>query len=106
MRIGFSVFLMAVGAILAFAVHKSATGVNIHTIGFILMVAGLVGLVVTMTIFMPRRGVSAASTERTVTTTPAPVTASPTVVTTTPGTVATAPAAGTTHEVVETREVY
>ena len=40
MRIGFSVFLMAVGAVLLFAIHKSATGVDIHTIGVILIIAG------------------------------------------------------------------
>jgi hypothetical protein len=107
MRIGFSVFLMAVGAVLTFAVHKTATGVNIHTIGVILMIAGVIGLAATLTIFAPRRGVSAVASERTVTTTPgaAPV-ASPTVETTIPATVTTSPAGVTTQQVVEHREVY
>ena len=39
MGIGTSIFLIAVGAILRFAVHVSATGFSIHTIGVILMMA-------------------------------------------------------------------
>ena len=107
MRIGFSVFLMAVGAVLTFAVHKTATGVNIHTVGVILMIAGVIALAATLTIFTPRRGVSAVASERTVTTTPAaaPV-ANPATVTTNPATVTTAPAGVTTQQVVEHREVH
>jgi hypothetical protein len=107
MRIGFSVFLMAVGAVLLFAIHKTATGVNIHTIGVILIIAGVIGLAATLTIFAPRRGVSAVATDRTVMTTPAaaPV-AYPTVATTTPAAVTTTPAGVTTQQVVEQREVY
>lgn len=58
MRIGFSVFMMAVGAVLTFAVKATAKGVNIHTVGVILMIAGALGLIVTLTIFAPRRRVS------------------------------------------------
>jgi hypothetical protein len=107
MRIGFSVFLMAVGAVLTFAVHKTATGVNIHTIGVILMIAGVIGLAATLTIFAPRRAVTGVATERTVTTSPAstPV-ATPAVATTTPAAVTTTPVGVTTQQVVEHREVY
>jgi Zn-dependent protease with chaperone function len=45
MGIGFSIFLLAVGAILTFAVDVSTSGFNINTVGIILMVAGLLGLV-------------------------------------------------------------
>jgi hypothetical protein len=55
MGIGVAVFLIAVGAILTFAVHATASGFNIHTVGIILMIAGALGLVVTLTIFAPRR---------------------------------------------------
>lgn len=55
MGIGVAVFLIAVGAILTFAVHVTTTGFNIHTVGVILMIAGALGLIVTMTIFAPRR---------------------------------------------------
>ncbi len=66
MGIGASVFLLAVGAILTFAVHASVSGIAIHTVGVILMIAGALGLIVTLTIFAPRR--RAALYERTTTT--------------------------------------
>ena len=44
MTIGASIFLIAVGAILRYAVD--ITGVDIQTIGLILMVAGAVGLLI------------------------------------------------------------
>jgi hypothetical protein len=55
MGIGVAVLLIAVGAILTFAVHATASGFNIHTVGIILMIAGALGLVVTLTVFAPRR---------------------------------------------------
>ena len=45
MTIGTSIFLIAVGAILKFAVHASVSGVNLQTIGVILMVVGVLGLI-------------------------------------------------------------
>lgn len=44
MTFGTSIVLLAVGAILRFAVSVSTRGFNIHTIGVILMIAGGVGL--------------------------------------------------------------
>jgi hypothetical protein len=55
MGIGVSIFLIAVGAILTFAVHATLSGVSIQTIGVILMVVGVIGLLVTMLIWAPRR---------------------------------------------------
>ena len=55
MGIGFSIFLLAVGAILAFAVHATVAGVDIHVVGWILMAAGALGLILTMAVFTPRR---------------------------------------------------
>jgi hypothetical protein len=46
MTIGTSLFLMAVGAILRFAVSDSIEGVELGTIGLILMIAGAIGLVI------------------------------------------------------------
>jgi hypothetical protein len=46
MTIGASIFLIAVGAILKYAVTATLSGVNIQTIGVILMVAGVVGLLI------------------------------------------------------------
>jgi hypothetical protein len=53
--IGVGVFLIAAGAILTFAVHATLSGVSIQAVGVILMIAGVLGLVVTLTIFAPRR---------------------------------------------------
>ena len=46
--IGGSLFLVALGAILYWAVSVEAEGFNINTIGLILMIVGVVGLVLTM----------------------------------------------------------
>lgn len=46
MTIGSSIFLIALGAILAFAVTASVAGIEIQTIGVILMIAGAIGLAV------------------------------------------------------------
>jgi hypothetical protein len=46
--IGTSILLIAVGAILRFAVSVHTTGFSIHTIGVILMVVGVVGLVISL----------------------------------------------------------
>lgn len=48
MGVGTSIVLIAVGAILRFAVSVTTTGFNIHTIGVILMIVGAVGLVISM----------------------------------------------------------
>ncbi len=43
MGIGVSLILIAVGAILAFAVHVTSHGFNVHTVGIILLVVGIIG---------------------------------------------------------------
>jgi hypothetical protein len=48
MGIGTSVFLIAVGAILKFAVTDSVSGIELATVGVILIVAGIIGLLVSM----------------------------------------------------------
>jgi len=55
MGIGFSIFLLAVGAILAFAVSATVAGIDISIVGWILMAAGVIGLVLTMVVLTPRR---------------------------------------------------
>jgi hypothetical protein len=59
MTIGSSIFLIAVGAILRYAVTASVSGISIATVGLILMIAGIVGLVLSLfylTLWRPRRG--------------------------------------------------
>ena len=48
MGIGVSLFLLAVGAILAFAVDVTTEGFNVNTIGVILMIVGVIGLLLSM----------------------------------------------------------
>jgi hypothetical protein len=55
MGIGVSIFLIAVGAILAFALEYDISGVDISVVGWILMVVGGLGLIVTLVIWAPRR---------------------------------------------------
>lgn len=55
MGIGVSVFLIAAGAVLAFAVNAVVPHVDLVTVGVILMIAGAIGLIMSLTLFAPRR---------------------------------------------------
>ncbi|MGC4807422.1 DUF6458 family protein [Micromonospora sp. DT233] len=57
MGIGTSIFLIAAGAILTFALDASVGGVDLDIVGWILMVAGVLGLVMTTLIWGRRREV-------------------------------------------------
>ncbi len=46
MGIGTSLFLFAVGAILRYAVDDAISGVELATVGLILMIVGIVGLII------------------------------------------------------------
>lgn len=48
MGIGTSLFLIAVGAILKFAVTASVSGIKLETVGTILMVIGILGLAISL----------------------------------------------------------
>ena len=48
MSLGVSIFLLVVGAILTFAVDVTTSGFNLNTVGIILMVAGALGLVLSL----------------------------------------------------------
>jgi hypothetical protein len=57
MGIGTSIFLIAVGAILRYAVTITVSGVELQTVGLILMIVGIIGLVVSLAaLFMGQRG--------------------------------------------------
>ncbi len=51
MGIGISIFFLALGAVLAFAVNADAEGFNVNTVGYILMAVGALGLLLTTLIF-------------------------------------------------------
>ncbi len=55
MYIGTSIFLIALGAILKFAVTASVAGFSIQTAGVILIVAGIVGLIASFFLVTMRR---------------------------------------------------
>jgi hypothetical protein len=48
MGLGVSIFLIAVGAILTWAVNATVSGLELQTIGVILMIVGALGLVLSM----------------------------------------------------------
>jgi hypothetical protein len=59
MTMGTSIFLIAVGAILRYAVTATVSGVSLTTVGLILMIVGILGLVLSlfyMLAWSPRRG--------------------------------------------------
>lgn len=56
MRIGASLFLIAVGAILTWAITAHISGVNVHVVGVILMLVGLTGLLIDLYLWNSRRG--------------------------------------------------
>ena len=72
MGIGTSIFLIALGAILRFAVTATVQGIEIATVGTILLVVGIIGLLISLlytTMWADRtrpvdRGAPVAPTER------------------------------------------
>ncbi|HEY5100058.1 MAG TPA: DUF6458 family protein [Gaiellaceae bacterium] len=48
MGLGVGLLLAAVGAVLAFAVSATVSGVNIHAVGWILLIVGIFGVVLSM----------------------------------------------------------
>jgi hypothetical protein len=48
MGIGVSVFLLAAGAILTYAVEAQTEGINLDTVGIILMIVGAIGLLMSL----------------------------------------------------------
>ncbi len=67
MGLGVGILLIAVGAILAFAVNidTTGTGVNLHTIGLILLAVGVVGTILSMVFWSSWGGPGAFSRRRT-----------------------------------------
>jgi hypothetical protein len=51
MATGISLFFLAVGAILTFAVETNVSGVDLDTIGVILMVIGLLGMLFSLVLW-------------------------------------------------------
>jgi hypothetical protein len=60
LTIGTSLFLIAVGAILKYAVTAHVEGVNLQTVGVILMIVGGVGLAIGLFLLMRGRSTTSA----------------------------------------------
>jgi len=59
MSLGVSLFLVAVGAILHFAVTATLAGIDIQTVGTILMIIGAIGFAISLWLLLQaRRGAS------------------------------------------------
>jgi hypothetical protein len=67
MGIGTSLFLIAAGAILRFAVTEDhLSGISLSTVGVILMIVGIVGLVISLFLMLaPRRQETVVTRDRT-----------------------------------------
>jgi Domain of unknown function (DUF6458) len=61
MAIGTSLFLIAVGAILKYAVDATVAGVDIQTAGLILMIIGAAGLVIGLFLITQQRSDASAT---------------------------------------------
>ncbi|MEJ7796870.1 MAG: DUF6458 family protein [Solirubrobacteraceae bacterium] len=61
MGIGTSIFLIAIGAIFKFAITATVSGISISTVGTILIIVGIVGLVISLVFLLQAdRGVPVA----------------------------------------------
>jgi hypothetical protein len=65
MGIGVSLILIAAGAILTWAVNATVSGVDINTIGVILMVVGVIGLLLSLMFWSSWGGVGGTERRRT-----------------------------------------
>jgi len=57
MGVGVSLILIAAGAILTWAVNATVSGLDINTVGVVLMIVGVVGLILSLTFWSSWGGV-------------------------------------------------
>ncbi|MCA0144671.1 DUF6458 family protein [Blastococcus sp. LR1] len=55
MRLGTAIVLLALGAILTFALRVDVSGVDLQVVGWILMIAGALGIVLELAVWGPRQ---------------------------------------------------
>ncbi|MGY1710190.1 DUF6458 family protein [Geodermatophilus sp. SYSU D00758] len=55
MRLGTAIVLLALGAVLTFALRVDVSGVDLQVVGWILMAAGALGVVLELVVWAPRR---------------------------------------------------
>jgi hypothetical protein len=54
MRLGTAIVLLALGAILTFALRVDLNGIDLQVVGWILMIAGALGIVLELAVWAPR----------------------------------------------------
>ena len=54
MRLGTAILLLALGAILTFALRVDVSGVDLQVVGWILMIVGALGIVLEVAVWGPR----------------------------------------------------
>ena len=54
MRLGTAIVLLALGAILTFALEIDVSGINLQVVGWILMIVGALGIVLELAVWGPR----------------------------------------------------
>ena len=64
MGVGVSILLIAAGAILTWAVNATVSGLEIQTVGVILLIVGIVGLVMSMIFWSSWGGLQGGGTRR------------------------------------------
>jgi phosphate/sulfate permease len=65
MSLGTGIVLVVIGAILAFALNIQVSWIDLHLVGYILMVAGIIGIIIGL-VLLTRRRRSIATTHTTV----------------------------------------
>ncbi|PRY43255.1 hypothetical protein LY71_117115 [Geodermatophilus tzadiensis] len=58
MRLGTAIVLLALGAVLTFALRVDVSGIDLQVVGWILMAAGALGIVLEVAVWGPRRRVT------------------------------------------------
>lgn len=56
MGMGVGIFLLVIGAILEFALNVQVTWIDVHLVGYILMIAGAVVFLLSLILLLVRRG--------------------------------------------------
>ncbi len=54
MRLGTAIVLLAVGAILTFALNVDVSGIDLQVVGWILMIVGVLGILLEVAVWGPR----------------------------------------------------
>ncbi|MDQ1732091.1 MAG: hypothetical protein QOK10_2250 [Pseudonocardiales bacterium] len=55
MKVGVSLIIIAIGAILKFAVTKQVNGIDLQTVGVVLIIVGVAGLLISLIMLTARR---------------------------------------------------